>query len=86
MKHFAVEVVGDCSFFEKVGGRNRFRYRTRSEFIRFRSSPQWAEYNAASHLAKFLKENCPYPLVTIHFYEEMPEGSIMAMSRKKFCG
>jgi hypothetical protein len=82
MKHFVIEVEGDCSFFERVGGRKRFRYRTKSEFIRFRSSPQRAESNAALHLARFLKENFPYPLITIYFYEEVPEKSTRVIWEK----
>jgi len=71
LKRFALEVVLDVSFDEKVGGRNRFRYRTKSEFIRFRSSPQNAERNAAMHLQRRRQEEHWWNLVDVHLYREM---------------
>ena len=78
MKNFVLEVVFDHSFFEKVRGKKKFRYRTRSEFTRFRSGPQNMKQNAALHLAKFLDENIPFSPVTVRLYEEIPAKKILA--------
>ena len=77
MKRFGLEVIFDCSFFEEIRGRKRFRYRTKSAFVSFRSIPQRLRHNATSHLARFLKENMPYLPVDVRLYEERSAESIL---------
>ena len=73
MKHYVLEAVLDASFFKDESRRKKFHYRTRSEFVRFKSSPRRLKQNAALHLAKLRGKDSPqsYPLVTLRLYEEI---------------
>jgi hypothetical protein len=71
LRYFVLELVLDASFDERVGGENRFRHRTRSEFIRFKSSDRRrAERKAALRLQKFCKEHVRGDLVSTRLYKE----------------
>ncbi len=81
---FVLEVVLDNSFEEKVDGRWKYRYKTESNFIVFKSKPTRLERNAYRHLAKFLKSRRPYrPIITIRLYKQISSRPIESLSGKK---